>query len=178
MLSDNATETWPIQVFSPPDIQVGSNSEVHVGSIDSKTKKHRIALGWSSAVPSVPLRQNFFTGLGDNLTFPVRLGKDLLVLVGPATFPERFERNLSVIALAYDSIKARLVERRIQFTASLEVSRDPDHLDSQSLLVVMRISQMPYKEILKLWDELSFDFAGKLDKNLIGNVHLVLRRGD
>ncbi|SRR6266571_1082742 len=178
MLSDNATEPWLIQEFSPPDTQLGSNSGVPVESFDSKTKKRRIPLGSSSPVPSMPLSQNFSTRLGDNVTFPVRLGRDLLVVAGTAGFPEKFERNLNVIALAYDSVKARLVESGIQFSASLEVSPDPDQLDSKSILVVMRISQIPYKEILRLWDKLSFVFAEKLDTSQIGNVHLVLRPGD
>ena len=178
MLSDNATEPWPIQELSPPDTQLGSNSGTSVSSIDSKTKKHRIPLGSSSPVPSIPLSQNFFTGLGDNITLPVRLGKDLLVVAGPATFPERFEKNLRKIASAYDSIKASLSENDLQFNSSLEVSRDPDQLDSESLLVVIRVSQMPYKEILRLWDKLSFVFAENLDKSLAGNVHLVMRPGD
>jgi hypothetical protein len=178
MLSDNATEPWPIQEFSTPETQLGSNSGVSVGSIESGGKKHRISLGPSSPIPSMPLGKNFLTGLGDNVTFPIRLGKDLLVVAGPATFPERFEKNLHLIALAYNSIKAKLADSGLQFDSSLEVSRDPDQLDSESLLVVIRVSQMPYKEILRLWDKLSFIFAEKLDKSLAGNVHLVMRPGD
>ncbi|OLD02458.1 MAG: hypothetical protein AUJ07_08695 [Crenarchaeota archaeon 13_1_40CM_3_53_5] len=178
MLGDNVTEPWPVQEFSPSGTQLGSNSGVFVGSIDSKTKKRQISLGSLPSTPSMPLRQNFFIEVGYNVSSPGLLGKDFLAVAGPTTFPERFEKSLHMVAFAYNSVRARLENDSVQFNASLEVSRDPDQLDSESLLVVIRVTQMPYRDMLKLWNGLSFAFAEKLDKSLIGNVHLVLRPGD
>lgn len=176
MLSDNTSDAWPLEDLLPSGAQLASNSGISVGSIDARTAKHQFPLGTLPPTPSMPLRHSLVTRVRDNLSFPGLLGKDLLELTGPETLPEKFEKNLSMVALAYDSVRARLVEMSVQFSnASLEISRDPEQLGSESLLVAIRVSRMPYKEILKLWDRLSFAFAERLDKDLMGNVHLVLR---
>ena len=189
MLSDNTVEPWLLSDFSPSEPEVGSNSSVSVSSIDPKNRKHQVSLGPFPSTPGTPLGQKFIgvgnnlgvgnlVRVGDNLSFPSLLGRDILIITGPATLPEKFERNLGAIAMAYDSIRARLQNNGIKFSASLEISRDPDHLDSEALLVVIRVAQIPYKEILKIWDVQSKAFSHALDRSLSGKVHLIMRSGD
>jgi hypothetical protein len=179
MLSSNTTEPWPNEDLSSSTAQLGSNSEVSVGSIDPRHARRQISLGTLPSTPSVPLPLDRSTGVRNNLSFPKLLGKDILIIAGPTPLPERFEKNLGSVALAFESVRARLEQMKTHFSgASLEIRSDPDHLDSESLLVVIRINGVPYKEILKMWDTLSRVFAQRLTKNLIGNVHLVLRPGE
>lgn len=158
--------------------QLGSNSETPVMPIRPTTAKHQSPLGVISPTPGRQLPRDLLTIVRDTLSFPARLGKDILLWTGPSPLPERFNRNLAEIARAYDPVRNRLEEMEAAFDSALEISRDPEQLDSEALLVVVRIRGMPYEEILKVWDRLSDVFARSLDTSLIGNVHLVLRSGE
>ena len=58
------------------------------------------------------------------------------------------------------------------------VSRDPEHLASEALLLVVKVRGVPYKDMLASWNSLSRTFAEQLGKSLMGKVHLVLRPGE
>ena len=65
---------------------------------------------------------------------------------------------------------------KLDFSSTLEVSKDPEEPDSEAVLVAVSVRGIPYDKLLRLWDDMSNAFSSCLDEGLRGKVHLVLRQ--
>jgi|SRR2546422_2293964 len=180
MLADNTSEEiWSIIDPAQPSLQVGTNIDASNGPVVTRSGQ-KISLGLAPSNPGKPnlfvneLRSVVRVNLS-NVTLP---GKDFLFYAGPDPLPEKFGKGLPSIGRAYEAVRAKLVHDYPDFETSIVVSRDPEHLKSEALLIVVKVKGVPYNDMLAAWNSLSRTFAQQLGKSLMGKVHLVLRPGE
>ncbi len=180
MLADNADEEFLyLSQLTPSTPQVASNAEANVDLVPISSRKGRLYLAPASAnhAAFTEYSDRIANIVGTNLNKVVLPGKGALRYVGPEKLPEKFARNFSSISRANEIVRERmLMTGAFEMGDNLmQVSRDPEHEDSATLLIAYYLKGISRPEMFKLWDDMAELFTRNLDVSLKGKVHLVLR---
>ncbi len=172
MEADNANPIIEIGELLPSFTEQGTNGGAQIASSGKRVPLGSLSTA-SHTISRVPIKRREI--LKPNLSSIFELGKDVLLSEGPE-FPGQMENRLGSVALAFRPVRHRLDSMKLDFSSTLEVSKDPEEPDSEAVLVAVSVRGIPYDKLLRLWDDMSNAFSSCLDEGLRGKVHLVLRQ--